>query len=102
MIVAFYAFIALANMVMISGLILALRLRKIAPGGVIGKTLKILLALILIFTLGYLASPAMTFLPLQASLVFVGVIFFLGAVYVVVVLWLIQHLISRVIEELDL
>jgi hypothetical protein len=102
MLVLFYALIAGAIAFMIAGLIMAIRLRVTAPGGSIGKVVRLLIAFIVLFMLGYLAAPFMPYLPAQAGLILVGVIFFFGAVYVVLVLWLIGNLVRKVMDELRL
>ena len=102
MIIAFYVTVALAIILMIIGLIMVLRLKRIARGGTIGKPVSALLALIVLFTIGYLTALLMPFLPNEVSLLVVSAIFFFGAWYVILVLWLIINLIKQVKQSLEL
>jgi len=101
--ILFYALISLAILVMVVGLIQVIRLRRLAPGGKIGRVVGILLAFIVLFLLGYLAGP---FLPLLGDsiwpLILTSVVFLFGAVFVVLVLRLIQTLIQQVFKELEM
>ncbi len=102
MLTVFYVVIAAAIVTMFGGLVYCVRLMRVAPGGVIGRVLKLVNALIVVFCVGYLASPFMPRLPREVSLLFVALIFFFGAVYVVLVLWIIRSLIGRVMSEIKL
>lgn len=102
MLAVFYAVTVCAIAVMISGLVMAVRLRRVAPGGKVGRVVSLLVAFIALFLVGYLVSPLLPRLPAQVSFVLVSVVFLLGAVYVVLVLWLIGRLVHQVMEELDL
>ncbi len=102
MLTIFYAVIALAVAVMIAALMLVLRLRRIARGGRIGRVLNILAAFIVFFLLGYLAAPFAPSLPSSAAHLLTAVVFLFGAVFVVIVLRLIEELVKQVFEELEL
>jgi hypothetical protein len=86
-----------AIFVMIYCLILVLRLGKQVPGGVVGKNWKFLTSLVFLFTLGYLTTPFFSLLPPQLVTLMVSLIFFFGAIYVVITV----KLIFRIIEELS-
>ncbi len=99
---AFFILVSLAIVLMFIGLAMALRLRKTATGGVIGKVVNLIIGLIVLFMLGYVAAPFMPLLSQETSLLLVGIIFFFGAVYVVLVLWIIRRLVKQVKEALGL
>lgn len=98
----FQALVAGAIVLMLTGLWMAIRLRRIASGGTIGKVVNTLLVLILMFTAGYFAAPFMPYLPPEAGLILTAVVFFFGAAYVIIVLWLITRLVRQVEEALGL
>jgi len=100
MLIAYYTIIACAIVTMIIGLKMVVGLRKMAPGGTIGKAVNWMLVLILSFVLGYFLTPFMPRMSMELSLLFTALIFFFGAVFVVVVLWLIRNLIEKVMAEL--
>ncbi|MCG6933527.1 MAG: hypothetical protein LJE57_07800 [Gallionella sp.] len=86
-----------AILVMFYCLFLVLKLGKQVPGGVVGKNWKFLTFLVVLFTLGYLTTPFFSMLPAEIVSVMVSLIFFFGAVYVVITV----KLIYRIIEELS-
>jgi hypothetical protein len=100
MLVAYYVVVAMAIVTMIVGFSMALGLKKMAPGGTIGKVVNWLLTLIVLFVGGYFVTPFMPRMTMEVNLLFTASIFFFGGVFVVLVLWLIRNLISRVMEEL--
>jgi hypothetical protein len=71
-------------------------LRAMMPGGIVGRTWRTVVALVTLFTLGYLVTPFFPLIPPDLVNVIVALIFFFGAIYVVVTV----RLIYRVIEEL--
>ena len=73
-------------------------LRGRIPGGKVKKTWNILSGMIALFSAGYLATPFFPLLPQVAKDLLVGVIFFFGAVFVVIV----TNLFYRVVSDLGL
>ena len=86
-----------AILVMLYCLFLVIALGKRVPGGVVGKKWKFLTFLVVIFTFGYLTTPFFGMLPAQLVSVMVSLIFFFGAIYVVITV----KLIYQIIEELS-
>jgi hypothetical protein len=86
-----------AILVMFYCLFLVLKLGKQVPGGVVGKNWKFLTFLVILFTLGYLTTPFFSLLPPQFVGIMASLIFFFGAIYVVITV----KLIYRIIEELS-
>jgi len=50
--------------------------------------------------LRYVVAPFMPGLPLTTNLILVAMIYFFGAVFVAIVLWLLKSLIEKVVKEL--
>jgi len=100
MLAAYYAIVACAIVTMVIGLKMVVGLRKTAPGGTIGKAVNWMLFLIVFFVLGYFLTPFMPRMSMELNLLFTALIFFFGAVFVVIVLWLIRSLIEKVMAEL--
>jgi len=73
-----------------------LKLRAKIPGGVVGKQWRLLTLLVSLFTAGYFVTPFFTSLPAEVINVVVALIFFFGAVYVLITV----RLIYRIIEEM--
>lgn len=84
--------------VMLYALYRVIKLRGRVPGGVVRSTWNFLGSLVVLFTLGYLATPFFPMLSAELQQLLVGVIFLAGAVFVVVVV----NLFGRVVEELGL
>ncbi len=82
--------------VMLFCLATVFRLRANIPGGVVGKQWGILTTLVTLFTIGYFVTPFFTSLPAEIMNVVVALIFFFGAVYVLITV----RLIYRIIEEM--
>jgi hypothetical protein len=93
--IAFFVSVA-AILVMLYCLTLVLSLKKNIPGGVVGKTWNFLTLLVVLFTLGYLATPFFGLIPAGVVSFLVSLIFLFGALYVVITV----KLIYRIIEEL--
>jgi hypothetical protein len=93
--IAFFVSVA-AILVMLYCLTLVLSLKKNIPGGVVGKTWNFLTLLVVLFTLGYLATPFFGLIPAGVVSFLVSLIFLFGAIYVVITV----KLIYRIIEEL--
>jgi hypothetical protein len=72
------------------------KLRANIPGGVVGKQWGFLTTLVTLFTLGYFVTPFFTSLPANVIDLVVALIFFFGAVYVLITV----RLIYRIIEEM--
>ncbi|MCK9531169.1 MAG: hypothetical protein M0R77_11520 [Gammaproteobacteria bacterium] len=85
-----------AILVMAYCLWLVVSLKANVPGGIIGKRWNLLMGLVMVFTVGYLTTPFFSALPEDVLRLIVGVIFLLGALYVVLTV----KLIYRVIQEL--
>jgi hypothetical protein len=72
-----------AILVMVYALYTALALKSKIPGGKVKSTWNVLTSLIIMFTVGYLATPFFRLLPQEVKDVLVGVIFLAGAIFVV-------------------
>lgn len=70
------------------------RLSAKIPGGVVGRTWRLLRLLVALFLLGYLLTPFFPQLPPELINVLVALIFFFGAVYVLVTVRLIYKIIT--------
>ncbi len=89
---------AAAILVMVYALYSALSLKSKIPGGKVKSTWNVLTSLIIIFTVGYLATPFFRLLPQEIKEILVGVIFLAGAIFVVIVI----KLYFKIIEDLGL
>jgi len=98
----FYVVTGLALATMVAALALVLRLRRLTRGGAIGRVVNLMLVLIVLFTLGYLVAPWMPHLPVTASLFLSAFVFLFGALFVVVVLRVIENLVRQVLSDLKL
>ncbi len=87
-----------AILVMLYALYSALALKSKVPGGKVKSTWNVLTSLIVIFTVGYLATPFFRLLPPEIKDVLVGVVFLAGAIFVVIVI----KLYFQIIEDLGL
>jgi hypothetical protein len=87
-----------AILVMVYALYSALTLKSKIPGGKAKSTWNVLTSLIMIFTVGYLATPFFRLLPLEVKDILVGLIFLAGAIFVVIVI----KLYFKIIEDLGL
>lgn len=101
MLYVFYGIIALAACIMVFGLILALKLRAVAKLAPIKQSINLLLVLIGFFLMGYLLAPLAPRLSAETGLILMSVVFFFGAIYVVLVLGLIKKLIHAVQDMLE-
>lgn len=88
----------LAVVTMLYALWQVFALKQHIQGGMVGKSWKILAALVLLFAVGYIAMPFMGKLPPENLQVIVAVIFLFGAVYVVVTISLIKRIIVTLSE----
>lgn len=80
--------------VMLYCLFLAFNLRKDIPGGLVSKQWRVLELLVVLFTLGYLATPFAASLSEETLRLVVSLIFLFGAVYVVITVKLIHRIIK--------
>ncbi len=87
-----------AVLVMVYALYSALSLKSKIPGGKVKSTWNMLTSLIVMFTIGYLATPFFRLLPPEVKDLLVGVIFLAGAIFVVIVI----KLYFKIIEDLGL
>ena len=101
MLTVYYIVIAVAILFMISGFYMVSRLKRIARGGTIGRVVNIILTLIVIFAAGYFTALYMPKLPMEVNLLLVAMIYLFGAMFVVLVLWLIKNLVRQVMHELE-
>lgn len=85
-----------AILVMIFCLIQVFTLKARIPGGVIGKYWDFLVFLVILFAVGYLATPFFGALPAELMRMIASLIFFFGAIYVLITV----KLIYRIIQEL--
>lgn len=76
----------------------AFTLKGKIPGGKVKSTWNVLTTLIVMFSVGYLATPFFRLLPAEIKDILVGVIFLAGAIFVVIVI----KLFYRIIEDLGL
>ena len=93
---AFLVLSIAAIVVMLYALYRVVTLRKKIPGGVVKKTWDFLAVLIVLFAVGYLSTPFFPMLPQAVKDLVVGVIFFFGAIFVVIVI----NLFYKVVSEL--
>jgi hypothetical protein len=98
----FSIMMALAIVIILIGLLLALRLKKVATGGVIGKAVNTIVFLIFVFTAGYGGAFLLPYFGTDYTLVYTGVILLLGAVFVLLVVWIIRRLLKRVLKALEI
>jgi hypothetical protein len=87
-----------AILVMLYALYSSFTLKSKIPGGKVKSTWNILNGLIILFTIGYLATPFFRLLPQEIKDLLVGVIFLAGAIFVVIV----TKLFYKIIEDLGL
>ena len=87
-----------AILAMVYALYSALTLKDKIPGGKVKSAWNLLTSLIIIFTIGYLATPFFRLLPPEVKDILVGVIFLAGAIFVVIVI----KLYFKIIEDLGL
>lgn len=85
-----------AIVVMLICLATVFKLRANIPGGVVGKQWGFLTVLVTLFTAGYFVTPFFASLPPDVISLVVALIFFFGAVYVLITI----RLIYRIIEEM--
>jgi len=87
-----------AILIMIFCLIQVYTLKSKIPGGVIGKRWDFLVFLVILFSIGYLATPFFGALPIELMRVIAAMIFFFGAIYVLITVKLIYQIIVELTE----
>lgn len=87
-----------AVLVMFYALYSAFQLKDRVPGGKVKSTWNFLAGLIVIFSIGYLATPFFRMLSPEIKDLLVGAIFLAGAVFVVIVI----KLFYKIIEDVGL
>ena len=80
--------------VMLYCLFLVYSLRKDIPGGLVSKQWRVLELLVVLFALGYLATPFAASLSEETLRQIVSLIFLFGAIYVVITVKLIHRIIK--------
>lgn len=85
-----------ALLVMLFNLFQAVAMRSQIPGGMIGKRWNVMIGLVVMFTAGYVILPFVSKLSIDTLRLIVSLIFFFGAVYVMITL----RLIAGIIREL--
>lgn len=75
-----------------------LSLKKYIPGGIVGKKWRLMTSLVMLFLLGYLTTPFFGMIPNEVLRLIVALIFFFGAIYVLITIKLI-HTIIRELSE---
>lgn len=91
-------FSILAIAVIVYGLWLVISLKKEMPGGIVGKRWNTLILLVLMFTIGFAFGPFFGSLDIQTLRLLVSLIFFFGAIYVVITIRMIYNII-RVLSQ---
>ncbi len=80
---------------MLYNLVYGLRLRRLAPGGVIGERLGWLILMVAFFALAYLGALVLVWSqPSSLPLFLFALVFFLGAIFVYLVLRLVDSLVA--------
>jgi len=87
-----------AILIMFYCLYLVLSLKSSIPGGMIGKHWNFLTMLVVLFSIGYLATPFSDRIPAETLRLVVSAIFVFGAIYVVVTVRLIYNIIRELTE----
>lgn len=81
--------------VMLFNVYLVMAIRRQASGGIVGKRWAPMSLLVVLFALGYLILPFLGALPPETLRLIVSLIFFFGAIYVLITLRLIQGIIAE-------
>ena len=89
-------FISIAAIaVMLYCLYLVTSLKQKVPGGIVGKKWNFLMALVSLFTVGYLSTPFFGIIPEDVLRLIVSGIFLFGAIYVLITVKLIYQIIKE-------
>lgn len=96
MVTAFYVIIAFSAVIMAYNLFIVFKLKKKVPGGEVGDRTRDMSILITIFFLGYLTTPLLKGISENYKDLVVSSIFFLGAIFVFLVIRLLLKIIEIV------
>ena len=91
-------FSVLAIFVILYGLFLVIKLKAEVPGGSIGKTWNFLIVLVCMFAFGFAFGPFFGNLPVDTLRLMVSLIFFFGAIYVVITIRMIYSIIQELMN----
>ena len=91
-------FSVLAIIVILYGLYLVINLKKDIPGGVIGKRWNFLIILVCMFAFGFMFGPFFGEVPVEQLRLMVSLIFFFGAIYVVITIRMIYGIIQELMN----
>jgi hypothetical protein len=83
----------LAIITMLVAVVKAYEYNKSIPGGEVGRAWHALLSLVTFFLVGYLTTPFFIVLSQETKDLIVAIIFLLGAVYVLITLWLVHRIV---------
>jgi hypothetical protein len=97
----YFSLCGLAIAAMAVALVQALRLRRIATGGYVGRQVTWLIVFIAVFLIGYVAAPFLPTFPEVANLLMAGV-FLAGALFVLQVMRMFNALVREVMQALRL
>ena len=84
----------LAIITMLLAVVKAYEYSKSIPEGEVGRAWNALLSLVTFFLIGYLTTPFFIVLSQEIKDLIVAFIFLLGAVYVLITLWLVHRIIT--------
>ena len=84
----------LAIITMLLAVVKAYEYNKSIPGGEVGRAWNVLLSLVAFFLMGYLTIPFFIVLSQEIKELIVAFIFLLGAVYVLITLWLVHRIVT--------
>lgn len=101
MVYIFYVLVGTGFLIMLAGMVLAIRLRSLARGGAVGSVVTLLIFLVSCFAVGYAAALFMPGMSVEIAWLMTAGIFFLGAIFVVMVLRLITTLSQKILRELE-
>jgi len=88
----------ISAMIMLYALWSVILLKKSAPGGVIGRNMKGLVTLVVLFAVGYILVPFLGDLSKENLTLTMNIIFLFGAIYVVTTISLIKRIIQALVD----
>ena len=94
----FTAIAVVAAAIMLYGLFLTISYRSTMPGGLVGRNWRILMLLVFLFAVGYVALPFFGMLTAEVLRLVVALVFFFGALYVVITVRLIYQVVRELTE----
>lgn len=89
---------AAAIVLILYGLVLALRYRASMPGGVVGRHWRTLVLLVCLFTVGYVLLPFAGLLSEAWLRTIIALVFLFGALYVIITVRLIRQIVLELTE----